>query len=68
MHEANLYAKSLDGVNKVWKRTSYVHATKEGFIQLVTWAIIAGTMYYAIYVMPLIWAILSNVTKADDKR
>jgi ABC-type multidrug transport system fused ATPase/permease subunit len=51
MHEANLYAKSLDGVNKVYKRTSYVHATKEGFIRLVTWVMIADTMYYTIYVI-----------------
>jgi ABC-type multidrug transport system fused ATPase/permease subunit len=51
MREANLYAKSLDGVNKVYKRTSYVHVTKEGFIQLVTWAMIACTMHYTIYVI-----------------
>jgi ABC-type multidrug transport system fused ATPase/permease subunit len=51
MHEAELYAKSLDSVHDVYKSTSYVHAAKDGFIQLITWAMIAGTMYYTIYII-----------------
>jgi ABC-type multidrug transport system fused ATPase/permease subunit len=51
MYEAELYAKSLDGVQDIYKSTSYVHAAKDGFIQLITWAMIAGTMYYTIYII-----------------
>lgn len=51
LHEAELYSKSLAGVESVFAKTSIASGLKDGFISFLTWGMIAGLMYYTCYLI-----------------
>jgi ABC-type multidrug transport system fused ATPase/permease subunit len=51
LFEANLYSKSLHNVHNVFKDTSWIHGIKDGLIQLYIWTMVAGLMYYTLWMI-----------------
>jgi ABC-type multidrug transport system fused ATPase/permease subunit len=49
--ESDVYSQNLEGIHDVYKTTSYAHAVKDGLIMLYLWLMIAGLMYYTLYII-----------------
>lgn len=51
IREAELYEKSLGGLQKVATRWSIVAGIKDGSVSVITWGMIAGLMYYTFWLI-----------------
>jgi ABC-type multidrug transport system fused ATPase/permease subunit len=51
LFEAGLYSSSLHNVHDIYKDTSWIHGIKDGLIQLYIWAMIAGLLYYTLWLI-----------------
>jgi ABC-type multidrug transport system fused ATPase/permease subunit len=51
LHEAQMYANGLHNVHDIYKDTSWIHGIKDGLITFYTWAMIAGMMYYTLWLI-----------------